>query len=210
MRKRSPSAPFLCSPALLFVQTDLHAPNKCTRGSARCRLSYAFRVCSKHSSSRSVSRLGGRPLLTTRIHHSCLPTTNVQGIPILGPYEKCTSELPFKCFVWTYVPLHSHVRMCILNASLYQRKYSKQLFCELKEGGKKKTAQISVAKGTVRLACGLHPAPCCSQSPWFSGVKCLSIGTAQGQLDTQMQHSSLKIQPSCPSIGHWCASVGSL
>lgn len=42
------------------------------------------------------------PLLT-RIHHSCLPTTNVQGIPILETYEKCTSELPFKCFAWTYV-----------------------------------------------------------------------------------------------------------
>lgn len=56
---------------------------------------------------------GWTPLLTTRIHHSCLPTTNVQGIPILGTYEKCTSELSFKCFSWTYVLLHSHVCMYI-------------------------------------------------------------------------------------------------
>lgn len=106
----------------------------------------------------------------------------------------------------------------LLNASLYQRKYSKQPFCELREE-KKNSVYICLENGTVRRACGLHPAPCHSQSPSFSGEKRLSISTAHtGMLDTWRQHPAsrcecLKIQPSCDSIRTVickCGSVGNL
>lgn len=97
VRKRSPSLPFLSKPPLLFVQTDLSAPDKHTRVHAwKCMMhvifttgffySKAFGVCSQHSKSHPIAHLGGhrcslREDTTPSLTHQ---HTNDQEIPIWG------------------------------------------------------------------------------------------------------------------------------
>lgn len=91
----------------------------------------------------------------------------------------------------------------LLNASLYQRKYSKRYSVNWGRG--KDSVYVCLENGTVRRACGLHPAPCHSV-PLVLRREASKHQHHTGMLDTQRQHPAsrcecLKTQPSCDSIG---------